>query len=301
MPVGKGLPTYARIRNSLKLTGIESQGQCLWYAAVIISYMNEYIDIGVNLTGSSFKGDVDEVIGRALEVGVRQMVVTGTDIKHSQSAIELCQQYPGKLYATAGVHPHHADEYTDDMARSLRELCEHETVVAIGECGLDFNRNYSTPDNQRRAFESQLELATEIKKPVFLHQRDAHDEFVSMVAQYRAELENAVAHCFTGTVKEVIDYLEMDMYIGITGWICDERRGGNLRQAVKEIPINRVMLETDAPYLLPRDMSEKPVESRRNEPCYLPHICEVVARYMNVEPGELAEASTENARRFFNL
>jgi TatD DNase family protein len=263
--------------------------------------MVEYIDIGVNLTGSSFNGDREEVIHRALAAGVRKMVVTGTDIDHSQSAIDLCQQHQGKLYSTAGVHPHHADEYTSDMARLLRELCEHEAVVAIGECGLDFNRNYSTPDNQRRAFESQLELAIGSKKPVFLHQRDAHDEFVSMIAQCRTELGNAVAHCFTGTVKEVIDYLEMDMYIGITGWICDERRGGDLQQAVKEIPMNRVMLETDAPYLLPRDMNEKPVKSRRNEPCYLPHICEVVARYMNVKPGELARVSTENARRFFNL
>jgi len=271
------------------------------HSAVIISYMVEYIDIGVNLTGSSFSEDRDEVIHRALAAGVRQMVVTGTDIGHSQSAIDLCQQYPGSLYSTAGVHPHHADEYTSDTARLLRELSEHESVVAIGECGLDFNRNFSTPDNQRRAFESQLELAVASKKPVFLHQRDAHDEFVGMIAQCRTQLGNAVAHCFTGSTAEVIDYLEMDMYIGVTGWICDERRGGDLRQAVKEIPVERILLETDAPYLLPRDLNEKPVISRRNEPCYLPHICAVVARYMDIAPEELARVSTENARKFFSL
>jgi TatD DNase family protein len=263
--------------------------------------MAEYIDIGVNLTGSSFNEDRDEVIKHARAVGVCQMIVTGTDVDHSQSAIRLCQQYPGVLYSTAGIHPHHADDYSSETTQLIRELCNHEAVVAIGECGLDFNRNFSTQKNQRQAFEAQLELAVELKKPVFLHQRDAHEEFSSVIAHCRGELVNAVAHCFTGTAAEVIDYLEMDMYVGVTGWICDERRGRDLQQAVKEIPMNRILLETDAPYLLPRDLSEKPVQSRRNEPCYLPHICEVVARYMGVDEVELAEASAENTRRFFGI
>lgn len=263
--------------------------------------MTEYIDIGVNLTGSSFKNDLDEVVQRAQAVGVEKMIVTGTDIDHSKAAIELCEQYPKRLFSTAGVHPHHADDYTQLMQQQLRDLTHYDSVVAIGECGLDFNRNFSTPTNQCNAFESQLELAAEVELPVFLHQRDAHTEFLQIIANSRSELDKLVAHCFTGTVEEAEDYLELDMYIGVTGWICDERRGKDLQLAVKEIPLNRILLETDAPYLLPRDLVQKPIQSRRNEPCYLPHICESVAMHMNVDTEELKVAAAENARRFFEI
>ena len=267
----------------------------------MIPQMSDYIDIGVNLTGSSFQDDRNEVIQRAAQAGVNAMIVTGTDVDHSRKAIELCQRYPQSLFATAGVHPHHADEYTSKTGRQLAELCSQQCVVAVGECDLDFNRNFSTQENQRTAFDAQLELAAEIDKPVFLHQRDAHDDFVAMLKNVRPQLSNAVAHCFTGTAAEVNDYLELDMYIGITGWICDERRGQDLQQAVKEIPLDRLMLETDAPYLLPRDLSESPVKSRRNEPCYLPHIAEAVARYMGVDREEMGRAALANTKRFFNI
>ena len=267
----------------------------------MIPQMSDYIDIGVNLTGSSFDGDLDEVVQRAMASGVSRMIVTGTDVEHSRKAVELCKQFPKALFATAGVHPHHADVYTRETSRLLAELSHQECVVAIGECGLDFNRNFSTKQNQRAVFDAQLELATEIQKPVFLHQRDAHNDFIAMLKNIRPQLGNAVAHCFTGTPAEVNDYLELDMYIGVTGWICDERRGQDLQQAVKEIPLNRVMLETDAPYLLPRDLTVKPVKSRRNEPCYLPHIAQTVSRYMGVEREELEQAALANTKRFFNI
>ncbi|MCW8923825.1 MAG: YchF/TatD family DNA exonuclease [Gammaproteobacteria bacterium] len=263
--------------------------------------MSEYIDIGVNLTGSSFRDDLDQVIERAVRAGVGQMIVTGTDVEHSRNAVDLCARYPESLFSTAGVHPHHADEFSAQSIEALRELGKQACVVAIGECGLDFNRNFSTPENQRNAFEAQLELAAELGKPVFLHQRDAHDDFVAILKHARAQLSNAVAHCFTGTAAEVKDYLELDMYIGITGWVCDERRGQDLQQAVKEIPLDRVMLETDAPYLLPRDLKQTPVKSRRNEPCYLPHIAEVVSRYMGIDCEELERAALANTKRFFNI
>ena len=260
-----------------------------------------YIDIGVNLTDDSFRADLSDVLKRAVKVGVGEMIVTGTDVERSRAAIELCQKYPHHLYATAGVHPHHADEYTSDTGRQLAELSYKECVLALGECGLDYNRNFSTQENQRAAFDAQLKLAVEIKKPVFLHQRDAHDDFVAMLGNVRSELSNAVAHCFTGTAAEVNDYLELDMYIGITGWICDERRGQDLQQAIKDIPLDRIMLETDSPYLLPRDLAEKPVKSRRNEPCYLPHIAEAVSRYMEIDCEELEQVALANTKRFFNI
>ena len=263
--------------------------------------MHRYIDIGVNLTGSSFRDDLDQVIGRAFKAGVEQMIVTGTDIGHSRKAVDLCAQYSGALFSTAGVHPHHADEFDAQSIEKLRELASESCVVAVGECGLDFNRNFSTKENQRNAFENQLKLAAELNKPVFLHQRDAHDDFVAMVSNARPQLSNAVAHCFTGTAAEVSDYLELGLYIGVTGWICDERRGRDLQQAVKEIPLDRILLETDAPYLLPRDLDVSPIKSRRNEPCYLPHIAKAVARYMGIEREELEQAALANSKRFFNI
>ena len=263
--------------------------------------MAEYIDIGVNLTGSSFKHDLPDVIARAQAVQVNRMIVTGTDINHSQQASDLCAQYPGVLFATAGVHPHHASEFNESTIDTLRQLAAHAHVVAVGECGLDYNRNYSTPEAQRHAFEAQLQLACELKLPVFLHQRDAHADFVAMIESFRHELVAAVAHCFTENEDIALEYIEMGLSLGITGWICDERRGADLRRAVKSIPLERIMLETDAPYLLPRDLAEKPRDKRRNEPCYLPHIAEVTARAMQLEPQTLAEVALTNTEQFFRL
>ncbi len=267
----------------------------------MITDMDKYVDIGVNLTGSSFKNDVSQVIERAQQVGVEQLVITGTNSFHNEQAIMLAERYESLCYATAGLHPHHASDYSSDIDSELREMHTHESVVAVGECGLDFNRNFSSRKEQIRAFEAQLEIAIELKKPVFLHQRDAHDDFVSIIKSCRTELNGLVAHCFTGAIEELNDYLLLDMYIGVTGWICDERRGMSLQQAVKHIPLDRIMLETDAPYLLPRDLPEKPVVKNRNEPCNLPHIAKTVARHMQIEEAQLAAAAYENSCRYFKI
>ena len=267
----------------------------------MITDMHKYIDIGVNLTGSSFNKDLSQVIERAQRAGVTQLIVTGTDVTHSEQAIQLTEQYAAICYATAGLHPHHASDYSTDLGSELRELAGHQNVVAIGECGLDFNRNFSSRKEQIRAFEAQLDLAIALQKPVFLHQRDAHQDFVSIIKSCRNQLKQLVAHCFTGTIEEVNDYILLDMHIGVTGWICDERRGLSLQRAVKHIPLDRIMLETDAPYLLPRDLQVKPVEKNRNEPCFLPHIANSVAKYMAIEETSLITAAYDNAIAFFNL
>jgi len=258
------------------------------------------IDIGVNLTGKSFHKDLPLVIERAISSGVTKMIVTGTNIEHSEAAIKLTEDYPGVLYTTVGVHPHHAKECDSSTISVLEQMAQHPNVVAIGECGLDFNRNFSPEDTQLKWFESQLELASDINLPVFLHQRDAHADFIKILNRWRSKLVNAVAHCFTGNKEEVKDYLDMDMHIGVTGWICDERRGQSLQQAVEVIPQNKIMLETDAPYLLPRDLNPKPKDNR-NEPSYLPHICEAVAYYRNEDADQLAEVTTETVINFFKL
>ena len=260
----------------------------------------DLIDIGANLTHDSFDRDRDAVLARAREAGVARMVVTGASREHSPLALRLAQAHPGVLYATAGVHPHHAVEYTEECDAEMRALHAHPEVVAVGECGLDYFRDFSPRPAQRRAFERQLQIAVDTGKPLFLHQRDAHDDFVAMMKNFDGRLGPAVVHCFTGTRKELFDCLDQDWHIGITGWLCDERRGLHLRELVKNIPANRLMIETDAPYLLPRTVKPQP-SHRRNEPMYLAHIVAELARDRGEEVEVTAAATTATARAFFGL
>jgi TatD DNase family protein len=256
----------------------------------------QLVDIGANLTHASFRDDLDAVVARAREHGVAAMIVTGTTVEESRRAAEIAEAHG--LYATAGVHPHHARECNEGTIRALREAARHPKVVAIGECGLDFNRNYSPHPSQERWFVAQLELAAELGKPLFLHSRDAHPRFAEILRNLR--VGKAVAHCFTGESAELRAYLDLGLYIGITGWICDERRGRHLVELVKEIPQDRLLLETDAPYLTPRDLRPQP-KARRNEPAFLPHILRAVARARGEAPEALAAATTRNAKTLFGL
>lgn len=258
------------------------------------------VDIGVNLTDRAFHNDLDQVIARAHEPGVGTMIVTGTNLSESQQAIALCQRHGPGLWCTAGVHPHHAKEWTDQHRQAITSLASDPHVVAIGETGLDFNRNFSAPEQQRFAFEQQLILAGETGLPVFLHERDAHREQLQLLKRYRSTLKGGVIHCFTGTREELENYLELDLYVGITGWICDERRGLHLQELIHLIPEDRLLLETDCPYLLPRTLRPKP-KSRRNEPAFLAHIHEQIANLLQADPTSLARKTTSNAKRLFAL
>ena len=262
--------------------------------------MSDLIDIGVNLTHESFDRDRGDVLKQARDAGVRRLIVTGTSLTESVRALELARAFPGTLYSTAGVHPHNAAQFDEHTADALGELLVRNEVVAVGECGLDFYRDFSPRDAQRRAFQAQLEIAADVRLPVFLHQRDAHDELLELLRPVRSSLCGGVAHCFTGTAQMARDYLDMDLYIGITGWLCDERRGADLRDAVRHLPLDRVMIETDAPYLLPRDLPRKPRE-RRNEPRFLPHVLERLAVAMGRSKDEVAEATRNNAERLFSI
>jgi TatD DNase family protein len=262
--------------------------------------MRELVDIGANLTHDSFDHDRREILTRAAAAGVARLVVTGTSVTSSVQAHALAEEHAGVLFATAGVHPHQASEFDTHTAAALRALARNRACVAIGECGLDFFRDYSPRDAQRRAFAAQLELAAECGKPVFLHQRDAHAEFVAMIEPVRAALVGGVAHCFTGGRAELDAYLALDLHLGVTGWVCDERRGADLRAAVPHIPLERLLLETDAPYLLPRDLEQKP-RGRRNEPAYLAHIVERIATLRGEDADTIARATTANAERLFGL
>jgi TatD DNase family protein len=259
-----------------------------------------WCDIGVNFTDKrlSFK----PVLERALAADINHIIITGTNLDTSQQAIRLAEQHPNHLSTTAGVHPHDASRFSLQTINELRALTQSKHVVAIGECGLDFNRNFSTPEQQIFAFEQQLTLACELGLPVFLHERDAFDTQIALLTKYNNGLRGGVVHCFTGDIEQMKRYLDLGLYIGITGWICDLKRGQALRDAVKSLPLSRILLETDAPYLRPKGLANnRKVDNGNNEPAYLPYIAKEVANLMAIELQTLQLASQVNTQALFNI
>lgn len=266
------------------------------------------VDIGLNLGSARFNQDRTEVLQRAREAGIAKTIVTGTSVEASVQALELCQryaaEYPGMLYATVGIHPHDASTWKDDTLRRLRGLVQNARAVAIGETGLDFNRDYSPRIDQEKAFELQIELASSCGLPLFLHERDAHRRQLEILKSHRDQFSDAVIHCFTGTRSDLFNYLDLNLHIGITGWICDPRRGLELRDMAKNIPLDRLMIETDAPFLLPKNIPRTqplPAHKNRNEPACLPWVLNGLALCREESPSEIARATTANACRVFRL
>ncbi|MFJ7145642.1 MAG: TatD family hydrolase [Pseudomonadales bacterium] len=263
----------------------------------------QLIDIGVNLTNPCFAEKHQAVLDRAYEAGVCQLILTGTSVEGSEQALELCQQLDSngqRLFATAGLHPHSASDWNADSSRRLRALLSEPRVRAVGECGLDFNRDFSPRPQQEKVLEEHLALAAELQLPVFLHERDANQRLLDILRDFRDRLPAAVVHCFTGEQRALFSYLDLDLHIGITGWICDERRGTHLHPLVRNIPRGRLMLESDAPYLLPRSLRPKP-KNGRNEPAYLTEVLREVALHREETPKDLANHSTACSRAFFRL
>ena len=260
----------------------------------------DLIDIGCNLTHDSFDKDRDAVIAAAQDVGVVQMIVTGASAQGSRDAVALAKAQPGVLFATAGVHPHHASEFDEATDQLIRDFAASRKIVAVGETGLDYFRDFSPRPAQQNSFEHHIQIAIDSGLPLFLHQREAHDDFFAILREFRDQLGEVVVHCFTGSQSELHEYLDLDCHIGITGWICDVRRGTHMKDYMREIPVNRLMIETDAPYLKPRNLRPK-IKSHRNEPRVLPWILGTLAACRNEHPRDLAEATTRNARKFFGI
>ena len=286
--------------------------------ALVTHATSPLIDIGVNLTASRLAPQAEMVIERAASAGVHGLILTGTSPSTSAAsatyAQELSRPLGGdrrscQLWSTAGVHPHDAEaavKGAEVWSEEIALLLTHPRVIAVGECGLDFERNYSPPEVQREVFETQLKLAVEHQLPLFLHQRGAHNDFYDLLKTYAPELPKrgaalaAVVHCFTDGRDELARYLELGCFVGITGWVCDERRGEALRDAVKTLPLDRVLVETDAPYLTPRTLRPRPKKGV-NEPAFLPHIVEELARHMEVTTEKLAHHATRNTCELFAL
>ena len=262
--------------------------------------MDELIDIGLNLMHNSFRKDRVEIIENAKKVGVSQFIITGTTVNSSQKAADYASKYPNTLFSTSGVHPHDAKTCNGHTIFELEKISKNDCVVAIGECGLDYNRNFSPQPLQRKWFEAQVELAQRLDMPLFLHEREAHQDLVDILRKHEDVLEKSVVHCFTGTKTEAENYIDLGCFIGVTGWICDMRRGRNLQEAVSAIPPEKLMIETDAPFLIPKNFDEKP-KKNRNEPKYLPHILETIAICMGLDSEELARQVNKNTKEFFKI
>lgn len=258
------------------------------------------VDIGLNLGSDRYDRDRPDILARALAAGVSHFILTGTSVDGSAAVVRLAQDHAPHCLATVGVHPHEAARLDEAGLDRLRSLLRAPGVVAVGETGLDFNRMFSPAADQERAFRWQIELAGEAGLPLFLHERDASERQLEILRATRDRWSGGVLHCFTGTREALFSYLDLGLCIGVTGWVCDERRGQELAALVREIPADRLLLETDGPWLLPRDLPQKP-KDRRNEPSFLPHIAATVARLRGQDVEELAAITTANAKRLFRF
>lgn len=257
-----------------------------------------WIDAGVNLLDPRF--ELKEVLDNAESKGVEKLLVISSTIDESEQALELCKhnQHGVSLRLTAGVHPHYSETTNAKTFTKLKEILADRLVSAVGECGLDFNRNFSSKAKQLYAFEHQLALASELGMGVYLHERDAFDEQTRLLAKYASGLKFMVAHCFTGNKDQLQAYLSLGCYLGITGWLCDEKRGAELRQASLHLPLSRLLLETDAPYLFPKTLRPK---RSKNEPSNIPYIGGYLAQLRGESLHDIQKHAFDNAfKLFFN-
>ena len=266
--------------------------------------MKTYIDIGINLTNKQFQNDTDDIVQDALDADVTKMILTGTSVRNSEESAKIARQYPGVLYATAGIHPHDAKSFDNQSIAKLRKLLEQQQVVSVGECGLDFDRDFSPRDKQEACYKAHLELAAEIQKPLFLHERAAFNRFMSITSEYLPQLPKAVVHCFTGTLPEAKTYLDNGLYLGFTGAVSDVKRFAHLKEVIQYVPLDRMMIETDAPFMLPKNVPTsllKKYHERRCEPAFLPYVAGTVAQFKGISLDKVAEQTTLNSREFFGI
>jgi len=263
----------------------------------------ELIDTHAHLDFPQFDGDREEVIKRALAAGVGIIINVGADLASSRAAIALAEEHP-QVYAAVGVHPHDAKTLTDEVLEELRELTHHPKTVAIGEIGLDFYRDLSPRDEQRRAFEQQLALASEVGKPVIIHDRQAHDEVMAILRRWVegghqpsaiSHKPAGVMHCFSGDLEMAQRCMDMGFYISIAGPVTF-KNARRLPEIVRQLPLESLLVETDSPYLAPH-----PHRGKRNEPAYVRLIAQKVAELKGVPLEIAARVTADNARELFGL
>lgn len=255
----------------------------------------KYYDIGLNLFCKQFP-DPEKVIEVARDNKVF-CILTGTDTKENKKINDFVKNHDA--FGTAGIHPHNADRARQEDFRLIEEiLTGNNKMVAVGECGLDYDRMFSTKENQIRCLEKHIVLAEKLNKPLFLHERSAADDFIKRFRKHLDICKKSVVHCFTGEKATLDKYLSMGFSIGITGWICDDIRAKELREAVHIIPLDRILVETDAPYLTPKNV---PGLAGTNVPQNIMYVVRDLAKYMKVTEDELIQNARINTERIFQI
>ena len=293
---------FARLNNNYRPKNKKTL--CLSAFVAKNKKMKTYIDIGINLTNKQFQNDIDDVVQDALDADVSQMILTGTSVRNSEASLEIAKQYTGILYSTAGIHPHDAKSFDEKSISKLRNLLKQKQVVSVGECGLDFDRDFSPRNKQEECYKAQLELAIEVQKPLFLHERSAFSSFMNITKDYLPQLPKAVVHCFTGTLQEAKTYLDNGFYLGFTGAISDAKRFSHLKEVIQYVPLDRMMIETDAPFMLPKNVPNsllKKYHERRCEPAFLPYVAGTIAQFKGITLAKVAEETTRNSKSFFGI
>jgi len=243
---------------------------------------------------SFFDKDLERVIRRADEVGVKYIATVGIDVEESEKAIKIAADHE-RIFAIVGVHPHEAKRVTDDVLEKMARLARHEKVVAYGEIGLDFYRNHSPRHTQMAVFREQIRLARELGLPIVIHDRDAHEETVRILREEKAEEVGGIIHCFSGDARMAWDCIAMGFLISIPGTVTF-KKAKQVHDVVREVPLDYLLVETDCPYLTP-----VPHRGKRNEPAYVRYTAEAVAAVKDLAFEEVAVATTRNAMRIFGL
>jgi TatD DNase family protein len=259
--------------------------------------MMKLFDSHCHLDDQSFIKDLDQVIVQARQAGVEKIMVVGITQKSCRLAVKLAENNPG-IYASVGIHPHDVKDCTEEVLNDLKKLSQTKKVKAWGETGLDFNRMFSPRALQEKWFVRQIELARELGLPLIFHERDSHGRFSEMLKAHLEPGAKGVVHCFSGNKKELFDYLSLGLYIGITGIVTIESRGAELRKLVTEIPSDRLLIETDAPYLTPAPQKNK---TRRNEPAFVKSVFMKIAEVRKEDPEELSRKIWENTHNLYGI
>lgn len=258
------------------------------------------IDIGANLTNPIFTDRISLILEESIKHNLSDIIITGTSLEKSKKAEEICSKYSNeslKLYFTCGIHPHSAHEYSNkNIAGLFKEISKNS--IAIGECGLDYNRMFSTKKEQQEIFLSQLSLSQELSKPLFLHCRDSYDDFFSILKSFNNTF--GVVHCFTGNRQQAKQILDLGYYIGITGWITDNKRNADLLSALNYIPIDRLLIETDCPYLIPKNMPNWK-KIKHSLPSHLPYIIEYVSMIKKISYDAIVDITKKNTQLLFGI